>query len=236
MPALRQASKRYAHLIDAAWPLICRSRFCNTAEGGLTLPPHLLWALTASGYAEDEAVQKILALLSRIDTAWPDALSTDAARVDRRWEVLRSRWRCSSGSADAATVAAAVDAAAAAAPRPPLRLPADAAVFYLLGASLLSASPIGTLSGDFGPDFEPETEREVWRIGLSWPPLTEEADLADPPSESYELQSFKEYGEFYDPQGVHYGRPLFSDAEALFLAAGFTEFAVHGTEMWLSVA
>ena len=47
-------------------------------------------------------MQKILALLSRIDAAWPDALSTDAARVDRRWEVLRSRWRCSSGSADAA--------------------------------------------------------------------------------------------------------------------------------------
>ena len=34
---------------------------------------------------------------------------------------------------------------------------------------------------------------------------------------------------------MYYGRPLFAGSEHLFLAAGFTEFTVHGTEMWLSV-
>ena len=62
----------------------------------------------------------------------------------------------------------------------------------------------------FGPEFDADTERELWRVGLSWPPLREEADLASAPTSSYSLQSFKEYGEFYDPTGVHYGRALFA--------------------------
>ena len=203
MPAMRLVSQRYARLVVAAWPNICRHRF----PGAINLPRRILWSLTARRYAEDEAVKSILALLDRIHESWPDALSRDDAGVERRWFALRTRW--------ASTW---------------LRLPADAAVFYLLGASLLGASPIGTLSGDFGPDFDDETEREIWRVGLSWPPLTEEADLTNPPSESYQLQTFQEYGEFYDSQGVYYGRPLFAGAATLFLAAGFTEFTVHGTE------
>ena len=222
MPAFRLVNKRFAAVFDEEWSGICVRRF----PGAVNLPPDYLWALCTSSYASDESVRVILALLNRIHAEWPDALSTHLDGINNRWCQLCASFRAKTGAPGASS-----DEVLPAG----VRLPADAAVLYLLGASFVGASPIGTLSGDFGPEFDADTERELWRVGLSWPPLREEADLASAPTSSYSLQSFKEYGEFYDPTGVHYGRALFAGSEHLFLAAGFTEFTVHGTEMWLSV-
>ena len=223
--ALRLVSKQWARLIMYAWPAICAQRFA-VATTTPALPPRYLWAL-ATREDDDARLSGFLCVLDRLTQAWPDALEIRLKATGT--ESFRGRWERLQAQATAR------------------RLPADVSAFYLLGAALSGASPIGTLTGDFGPQFDPDTEREQWRVSLTWPPLREESgdsggssssggggDEAHPPSE-YSLQTFQEYSEFYDPSGVHFGAPVFRGADSLFLSAGFTEFTVHGTEMWLGV-
>ena len=62
---------------------------------------------------------------------------------------------------------------------PPIRIPADVALFLALGCSIEGDSPIGTLSGNFGPDFETDEDSlHRWRVSLTW---TGGLNWAEPP-------------------------------------------------------
>ena len=146
LPFLARSSKRWQHMVDAAWPAICAKRW-PTLRSPLTIPESILWAV-ATRADEDAAIKRFLRVLAELHREWPDAVSVncdDAGGINNRLCELRGKTS--------------------------LQLPADAALFWLLGASLEGSSPVATTSGDFGPEYEETTPREPWRVALAWEPL-----------------------------------------------------------------
>ena len=146
LPFLARSSKRWQHMVEAAWPAICARRW-PTLRSPLTIPESVLWAVATRG-DEDAAIKRFLQVLAELHREWPDAVSVncdDAGGINNRLCELRGKTS--------------------------LQLPADAALFWLLGASLEGSSPVATTSGDFGPEYEETTPREPWRVALAWEPL-----------------------------------------------------------------
>ena len=148
LPQMMLTCKRWHRAIRHAWPALCEARY-PTREPYL-MPAQCLWPLATRTAVDDEVIRGFLTTLSALCCEYPDALSTrcDVDGVNNRLCAMLAR-------------------------EP--RMPADAAIFYLLGGSLEASSPVGTTSGDFGPDegrlYHDETPREPWRVTLCWSPL-----------------------------------------------------------------
>ncbi len=146
LPSLSRTSKRWRRMVEAAWPAICERRW-PMPRPPLMIPNAVMWAVATRG-DDDERIRTFLRTLTYLQREWPDAFCTNcdhAGGINNRLAELRGKtsWR----------------------------LPADAALFWLLGASLEGSSPCGTTSGDFGPEYEATTPREPWRVALAWESL-----------------------------------------------------------------
>ena len=155
LPHLGRTSHRWRKMVDAAWPAICSRRF-PALPPPMELPTTVLWYVATRG-DEDDAIRAFLVTLGHLQREWPDAISAtcDGSGINNR--VLDLQARSTS-----------------------LRLPADAALLYVLGARIEGFSPVGTATGDFGPAYHPETPREPWRMTLAWEPLHDAEDAWEP--------------------------------------------------------
>ena len=149
---LRHVNVRWTRLVASAYPRVCRRRFSRV--GDIEIPPAVLWELACMDDVDEDALRMCLSALARLETAWPGAVQTDRDGIRYRLDHLRVLKSRSQYSADTQH----------------LSLPADAVLCMVLGVQLEGSSPIGTLTGDFGPDFDEEAHREPWRLALSWPP------------------------------------------------------------------
>ena len=151
LTALRQVSRRWVLLVRRAWPSICLRRFpCFSGIGAIH--PSFMWQLAVVDQADEARLFACLCTLAKLERAWPGAVSMrcdEHGGINCRLQKLRSL-------------------------PANMRLPADAALFMLLGVTINGASPIATISGDFGPEYAAETPREPWRVATMWLPLEEQ--------------------------------------------------------------
>lgn len=151
LPSLCCTSRRWREMVESAWPALCERRFPSLPPP-LTVPPAVLWPVATRG-EEDALIAQFLSAVADLHADWPSALTLtcDEDGINNRLVGLMLRART-------------------------LRLPADAALFYLLGLRLDGASPVGMASGDFGPaegqPYSEDTPREPWRLSMGWEPLT----------------------------------------------------------------
>ena len=173
----RGVSRRWRDHIEKAWPRICAFRF-PALPGFGAVPTEVLWQLAKCYPTDDERVVLLLSALAKLQRDWPGAVRLCSEGINNRMSHLTEL-------RDA-------------------RPPADAALFFVLGASLESASPVGTLHGDFGEfdgDFDDATPREPWRISMLWPSpaealLTSEDAGAQPSAGVEGLLCLGEFGRF----------------------------------------
>lgn len=147
---MRLVSHRYDQLLRESWPSLCYRRFSPISPSHC-VPPALMWALLAVDRYDEATIARCLSALNALEARWPGAITISDEGSNNRMQQMRSL------------------------PGGSIRLPADAALFLVLGISLEAASPIANLSGDFGEKFAEDTPREPWRLALTWPPLNEYA-------------------------------------------------------------
>ena len=159
LPNLRLVSSRWAKLVKAVWPAICTEHFplpgmtgqrrANGHEDPFwAFTPSLLWAMSAVDGYDRHLIGECIFRLIHLDMSWPGCVKANPGANNRLLQLRNLP--------------------------PRLKLPADVAFFMVLGIEIEAASPIGPISGDFGPEYAEETPREPWRISLMWPELGED--------------------------------------------------------------
>ena len=107
LPALQRTSQRWRTMIESAWEAICTHRFPPLASP-LAVPSSVLWAIATRG-DEDDAIGAFLRTLGGLQREWPDCVSASCEGMNNRLAELRGRARS-------------------------LWMPADVAIFYVMGA------------------------------------------------------------------------------------------------------
>lgn len=217
-PSLKLVNKRWAETVRAGWPGLCARRFPH-AHMLPFVSQDLIWLVATNAHSAttgaeadaDTVIEHFLSVLAQIETTWHGALQViDEPMVVERVSRLRELMSI-------------------------MHLPADAALMYFLGLRLESTSPMGTISGDFGPEFAHDTPREPWAIGLRWPALDDaflDEVSQNGASPAEDLQTLRDFALFLDhqPHGTFY-----ANADSALLCCMFASFDMPGTELWLTL-